>query len=115
MKRCPVCDQKMDIWTSVHKNHPFVDNKNYPTMCFTCYHVPKIKEQKYNKDGSVAEDLEVPYCCENLCSAKELHDSGASDSLRQAKACVEAVQKLCAGIRPDKKPKTRPPASWNVA
>lgn len=104
----------MDIWTTAHKNNPFVDNKTYPAMCFTCYHTPKISEQKYARDGSVLEDASLPYSCENLCTAKELHESGAADSVRQARVCLEAVQNLCKGVRPDKKPKTRPSASWNV-
>jgi thiol-disulfide isomerase/thioredoxin len=70
--------------------------------------------KKYNKDGSVAEDSSLPYSCENLNSAKELYESGAADSARQAKASLEAVQNLCRGVKPDKKPKTRPLASWNV-
>lgn len=114
MKRCPICDQKMDVWTAAHKNQPFVDNKMYPAICFTCYHVPKTKEQKYKKDGSVEEDVEIPYCYENLYSAKELYESGSADNIRQAKICLEAVQKLCSRIKSDKKPKIRPLASWNV-
>jgi len=104
----------MDIWTTVHKNQPFVDNKMYPAVCFTCYHVPKISRQKYNSDGSVSEDVPLPYSCENLSSAKELHESQTADSLRQAKISVDAVIKLCERVKPDKKTKSRPAASWNV-
>ena len=111
---CPLCNQKMDIFTTVHRKVPFVDNKTYPVICFTCYFAPKVGEQKYNKDGSVSEDIELPYSCENIHTPKELVDSGAADSMRQAKASVEAVTTACHGVRPPKKPVKRPPASWNV-
>ena len=41
-KLCPICDQPMDIEVTSHKNSPFVDNKTYSTMCFTCYFAPKM-------------------------------------------------------------------------
>jgi hypothetical protein len=113
-KACPICGQKMDIWTSSHKNAPFVDGKNYPAICFTCYFVPKTSEQTYNKDGSVAEDIELPYSCQNLCSSKELQLSGAAETARQAKASAEAVANACKGVRPPKSPLKRPVATWNV-
>lgn len=106
----------MDVWTTAHKNQPFVDDNTYPLMCFTCYHVPRTVEQKYSKDGSVSEEVELPYSCENLHTARELHESGAADSQKQAKTSLEAVSRLCASVRAGKKKiqKKRPPASWNV-
>lgn len=113
-KNCPVCNQKMDICTTVHKNVPFVDNKTYPIMCFTCYFVPKTHDQKYSKDGSVSEELELEYSPKNLHTPKELYDSGASETLKQAKLSVAAVEMLCKRVRPPKKPMKRPAASWNI-
>lgn len=104
----------MDIYTTAHKNHPYVDEKTYPAMCFTCYFVPKTEEQKYKKDGSVDECLEVPYSHKNLHTARELYDTGAADTLSQAKKCVMAVIEACKGVREGKKPKTRPKASWSL-
>jgi len=106
---------KMDLWTGVHKNVPFVDKKNYAAMCFTCFFVPKIAEQRYAKDGSLEDEVELPYSCENLSTPKELLDSGAAESLRQAKASAEGVAAACKGIRQDKKPAKRPEPSWNIA
>lgn len=104
----------MDICTSAHKNVPFVDNRTYPTMCFTCYSVPKTQDQKYGKDGSVVEELDLEYSPKNLHTPKELYDSGAAETLKQAKLSVTAVEGLCKGVRPPKKPLKRPPASWNI-
>lgn len=113
-KICPICDQKMDIYTTTHKNIPFVDNKIYPVMCFTCYFVPKTQDQKYNKEGNVSEETELEYSPKNLHTPKELYESGASDTLKQAKLSVAAVETLCKGVRTPKKPLKRPPASWNM-
>jgi hypothetical protein len=113
-KSCPVCSQKMDIFTTAHKNAPFVDNRTYPAMCFTCYFVPKTHEQRYGRDGSVSEDIELEYSPKNLHTPKELHDSGASETIKQAKLSVAAVEALCRGVRPPKKPIKRPSASWNM-
>lgn len=113
-KVCEVCGQKADIYTGVHKKEPFVDGRNYSVVCFTCHFVPKTLNQKYDSDGSVLEEEELPYSPNILCTPKELHEQGAADSLRQAKASVEAVQRLCKGVRPPKKPQKRPRASWNV-
>ena len=115
MKRCSICQQKADLYTTVHKKEPFVDGRNYEFVCFTCYFVPKILEQKYAPDGSVAEDIELPYSCEHLCSPKELCDSGAADSVRYAKTCVEAVQKVCSKSLKSKGVRKRPKASWNLS
>jgi hypothetical protein len=113
--KCPLCGQKMDLWTPAHKSVPFVDKKTYPRICFTCFFVPKIVEQTYTTDGRVLEEVELPYSCQSLCTPKELHDSGAADSLKQAKMCVEAVKAACSGVRPDKKPQKRPAPSWNIS
>lgn len=115
MKECFVCGQSADIYTSVHKKEPFVDGRNYDVVCFTCYFVPKILDQRYALDGSVSEELDLGYSCENLCSPKELHLSGAADSLKQAKICVDAVSKACSKAKSSKVPKKRPKASWNMA
>lgn len=113
-KICEVCGQKTDVYTGVHKKHPFVDGRNYGAVCFTCYFVPKTTDQKYDKDGSLEEEVSLPYSCQHLQTARDLHDQGASDTLRYAQACVEAVKGVCKGVRPPKKPTKRPEASWNV-
>lgn len=82
-------------------------------MCFTCYFVPKIKDQKYKKDGSVMEEIDLPYSCKNLCTPKELFESGAADTLKQAKICVAAVEQACKK-HPNAKAQKRPEASWNI-
>lgn len=105
----------MDLWTGAHKSIPFVDKKNYPAMCFTCFFVPKVKTQKYASDGSILEEIDLPYSCENLSTPKELYESGAAESLKQARASVEAVQNACKGVRADKKPAKRPDPSWNIS
>lgn len=114
-KTCQICDQKTDIYTSVHKKNPFINGRNYDVVCFPCFFVPKISTQTYKKDGSLDEDSELPYSCASLTTPHELHDQGSSDSLRQAKACVEAVGKACKGVRPPKRPIRRPEASWSVS
>lgn len=114
MKRCSICAQKTDIYTTIHKKEPFVDGRNYEVVCFTCYFVPKVLDQKYAPDGSVLEDIELPYSCENLCTPKELSDSGAADSSHQAKVCVDSVQKICTKSLKSKGLRKRPKASWNV-
>lgn len=114
-KNCHICGQKADVYTTVHKKLPFVDGRNYDIVCFTCFFVPKTSEQKYKKDGSLEEELEIPYSCSHLNSPRDLFDQGTSDSLRQAKVCVEAVERVCKGVRPPKKPTRRPGASWNVS
>jgi|694.fasta_scaffold66921_4 hypothetical protein len=112
MKNCPLCGQKMDLFTTSHKNSPFVDNKNYATLCFTCYFVPKVLEQVYAPDGSVSEEKMLDYSCENMCSATELHERGTADTIRQARRCVEAVKESCKGSKNHQK--HRPKATWNI-
>lgn len=92
--RCPICDQKSDLFVSSHKDKPFVDNKTYPRICFTCYCVPKITEQKYDKNGLLKEEIQLEYSIENLHSAKELFDQGSAETMSQAKKSVEAVKNL---------------------
>lgn len=115
LKNCSVCGQKADIYTTIHKGSPFVDNKNHPVVCFTCYFVPKLLEQRYGEDGAVLEEKELEYGCKNLHTPKELYESGASDTLKQAKVSVDAVRNLCKKVRTSKKPSKRPLASWNIA
>lgn len=113
MKICKMCNQKTDVWTTVHRNLPFIDNKLYSEMCFTCYFVPKLVEQKYNKEGNIIEEAPLPYSCENLHTAKELFEQGTSDSLKYAKNCVSAVENSCKKCKKNK-PKNRPSATWNI-
>jgi hypothetical protein len=114
LKKCQICDQKADFYTSVHRKEPFADGRLYECVCFTCFLVPKTSEQKYTKEGLISEDIELPYSCENMHSAKELYESGASDSIRQAKICVEAVEKLRSKSLKPKTARKRPKASWNI-
>jgi hypothetical protein len=115
MKTCSVCLQKADFYTSIHKKEPFVDGRNYEIVCFTCYSTPRVIEQKYAPDGSVAEEINLDYSCENLCDFREIHNAGAADSLRHAKVCAEAVQKVCLKAKTNKTPRKRPKASWNIS
>lgn len=114
MKKCSICGQKADIYTNSHRKDPFVDGRNYDCVCFTCYFVPKTIDQKYASDGSVSEDLPIEYSCNNLCTAKELYHLGTSDSLKQAKICVDSVIKLCSKAKGTKNSKKRPSPSWNI-
>lgn len=115
MKKCSICGQKADVFTQSHRKEPFVDGRNYECVCFTCYFVPKTLEQKYANDGSVSEETHLEYSCENLCGAVELHHSGASDTLRHAKICVESVTRLCSRAKGAKIEKKRPAPSWNIS
>ena len=72
-------------------------------------------EQKYDKNGNIAEEVELPYSFKNLCSAKELHESGAADTLKHAKICIEAVQNSCSKIKEDKKIRSRPKPDWSIS
>lgn len=102
------------MYTAVHRKEPFADGRLYDCVCFTCYLVPKTCEQKYRPDGLIEEDVELPYSCEKLHTARELHDSGASDNIRQAKTCVDAVVSLCSKSLKSKGPRKRPKAQWNI-
>jgi hypothetical protein len=114
LKRCSICQQKADLYTKVHRKEPFADGRLYDCVCFTCYFVPKTVEQKYDEQGSVAEEVDLGYSCENLCEPKELADSGMADSLRQARASVEAVRSVCSKSLKIKKPRKRPETSWSL-
>jgi hypothetical protein len=91
---CPICNQTIDLCVISHKNKPFVDNKCYSEMCFTCYHVPKVSEQKYDEKGYIIEEVDLEYSIKNLNSPEELFDSGSADSLECAKRSVRAVKNL---------------------
>ena len=91
---CPICLQKIDLCVTSHKNKPFIDNKLYPKICFTCFHVPKISEQKYDERGYIKEEIGLDYSHENLHKPEDLVYSGAADSLEHAKKCVKAVKNL---------------------
>lgn len=91
---CPICGQHMDICVTSHKNKPFIDNKFYSKMCFTCYSVPKISEQKYDDNGYIKEEVELEYNHKNLNTAEQLMHSGSADSFEQAKKCVRSVRSL---------------------
>jgi hypothetical protein len=92
--KCPICNQKSDLFVSSHKNKPFVDNRLYPKICFTCFCVPKTILQKYDKNGLIAEEIHLDYSIENLHTAKELFEQGSADNLNQAKKCVKSVKNL---------------------
>ncbi len=102
----------MDVFTSSYKNSPFVDNKTYASLCFTCCLVPKTLEQTYKPDGSISEEKHLDFSCENLHTAKELYEQGSADTLKYAKRCVEAVINSCKGSK--KTAKSRIKSSWNI-
>lgn len=104
----------MDIYTHAHKSAPFVNGKLYPLMCFTCFFVPKIEEQKYDRHGSISEEIELPYCCENISDPRDLYEQGVAESLSRAKTSVNAVKSACAGVKKPKKPIFRPTPTWNI-
>lgn len=91
---CPICNQKSDLFVTSHKNHPFVDNKLYSKICFTCFSAPKTMIQKYEEDGSVKEEINIDYSVKNLHSPRYLFESGSADNLNQAKKCVKAIKSL---------------------
>lgn len=92
-----------------------MNNQTYELVCFTCYFVPKTIEQKYNSQGLVIEEKELPYSVDNLSTPQELYRDGASDTLKQAKISVEAVKNACKKLKkPLKNPLSRPKASWNI-
>lgn len=98
---CEICGQSMDLCVISHKNKPFIDNKNYSKICFTCYSVPKILYQNYDKNGYIIDEKPLDYSHENLHSPEELYREGSADSLSYAKKCVEAVKNL--KVKKDKK------------
>ncbi len=70
-KNCPICNQKMDLYVTSHRSTPFVDNNNYPKMCFGCYNVPRTQRQKYKEEGYIIEDAILEYSMKNLNTAKD--------------------------------------------
>jgi hypothetical protein len=94
---CPICEQKMDMCVTSHKNKPFIDNNIYPKMCFTCFSVPKILDQKYDDKGYIKEENVLEYSHKNLHSAENIFKEGSADSLEQAKKCVRSVKNLTVG------------------
>lgn len=106
-KICPICNQKMDIYVTSHRTSPFVDNKTYSKMCFGCYHVPKTSNQKYGEEGYIIENVDLDYDIKNLNSAKDLFDQGSTDSIEEARKCVQSVKnlKLAKNIKNKTKPK----------
>lgn len=115
MKNCSICSQKTEIFTTIHKNYPFVDGRNYPIVCFTCFFTPKILKQTYNEDGSIKENEEIVYSCKNLNSAKELLSSGSCDSLNYAKKCIFSIKSLCEKQKKITKNISRPTkVQWNL-
>ena len=91
---CPICGQHMDLCVTSHKNKPYVDNKLYNKICFTCYSVPKVMVQKYDKNGYITEEIPLEYSIRNLKNARELLDEGSAISLAEAKKCIECIKNL---------------------
>jgi hypothetical protein len=104
----------MDVYTTTHKKNFFVNKKYYDFLCFTCFFVPKIEFQKYNKDGTIAEEVQLSYSCENLCEPEELYKQGTAETLKQARISVESVKRVCKGINSSKKDIFRPKPVWNI-
>lgn len=109
---CSLCEQSTDVYTTSYKNHPFVNGKNYPILCFTCCFVPKTLEQAYNSKGLIKEEIVIPYSCESLNSPKEVYNQGSSESLKQAKKSVESVEKACKSCKKKNIKKINP--DWRV-
>lgn len=113
-KICDICGSLVDIYTSVHSKNKFIDYNFYEKVCFTCYFVPKIIDQKYNQEGLVLEENELEYCCENLNTPKELISAGNAESLKEAKRSHEAVVELCKKVKKNKSKISRPKADWKL-
>lgn len=88
---CPLCGDELDLYCTGHRNMPFVDDKCYPKLCFTCYWVPKTEEQIYNADDSIKETKQLPFSHKHLHTAQELV-GGPADTLAQARRSVRAVR-----------------------
>lgn len=117
---CSVCGQQTDYYSTGHRSKPFVDDKNYNRVCFTCFWVPKDEEQLYNKDGTIQETIQLLYSHKHLNTAEELFQmSGGDITLQYAKQCVRAVKEKIkeAGLdgRKKEKPKKRPEANYEFA
>jgi hypothetical protein len=106
---CPLCGDELDLYCTGHRNLPFVDDKCYPRLCFTCYYVPKTQKQTYTDDGSVDEEVELPFSHKHLHTAEELV-GGPAETLAQARRSVRAVRaaikaaKLSRKVTPKKRP-----------
>lgn len=111
---CNICGTPTDIYTNVHSKNKFIDYKLYDKVCFTCYFVPKIIDQKYDKEGLVLEENELEYCCENLNTPKELMASGSAENLKEAKKSYESVVELCKKVKKNKTKINRPKADWKI-
>lgn len=111
---CPICNQKMDMCVTSHKNKPFVDNKLYPKMCFTCYSVPKIIDQKYDEKGYIIEENILEYSHKNLHKSEEIFHQGSADTLEQAKKCVRSVKNLVVQKDAKQKEKSKPKLEFYI-
>lgn len=102
----------MDLKVISCRKVPFVDGKTYPKMCFTCWRVPKDEIQTYNEDDSIKEVKGPFFDHKHLHTAKELHEDGMAETLKQARASVKAVREACKGMR---KPiaHARPPQEYD--
>jgi hypothetical protein len=112
MRRCDLCGSKLDIFTTIHKTHKFIDNNNYDRLCFTCYNVPKIIHQSYDNDGDLKDEVVLEYSCEHTYSAKELVRMGAADNINQAANSIRAVHDSCKKLKKTFSQKDRPRATW---
>jgi hypothetical protein len=114
LRKCDVCGSLVDIYTNCHAKNKFIDYKFYEKVCFTCYHVPKIIYQKYDKEGLLVEQNELEYCCDNLNTPKELLLAGSADNLKEAKKSFESVFDLCKKVKKNKLKITKPQADWKI-
>lgn len=114
LRKCDICGSVLDIYTNCHAKNKFVDYNFYDKVCFICYFVPKIIDQKYDKEGQVDEDVELEYCCDNLNTPKELFYNGNAESLKEAKRSYESVLELCKKVKKNKTKIIRPPPDWKL-
>jgi hypothetical protein len=103
---CPICGQYMDLCVISHKNKPFVDNRLYPKICFTCYCVPKVSDQKYDENGYIKEEIDLEYSHKNLYKPEDLLLKGSAENIHQATKSYKAVKNL--QIEKQIKNKTKP-------
>jgi len=112
--KCCLCKQDTDLFTTEYKTKPFIDNKTYNILCFTCYCVPKILDQKLDKDDYVLEETELPFCCRYLHKPSELVDFGSADSFKQAKISTNAVKSSCGKIKNPKEFEKPKRINWKM-
>lgn len=112
---CNLCGQLLSVYTTYYKDRPFIDNKSYNKLCFTCFAVPKVSEQILTKDGLIKEEKELPFCCRYLHTPKELLEYGSADSLKEAKICVNAIQTKCQKIKNPKEYTKPTKINWQLA